>query len=419
MGDEIQSLLSNEYGIEVFRENLSEDDLRRRGYRKATAEEAARFDAFFQFAPHIAKDVYYANSAQQAFNSATCGTYRLKLDPRYHLGASSKTIGAFNGNAFDTKNSLKTQAEWFVNDAKLDLSKIPEIASLAFHAASFVTGQYFLAQINKNLADIKTETQNIKHFLEVTRAGEIANAIEELMDVQHHLKYIEGDPERRADALNRLHNIQKTARVYVSHPRTAINDEKKKVSDSDKNEVIKGHIDAITQALLEYRLLLWVFCQAKLIEIYLTNRSTDELELDREELNNNVNTYSDTVRSSFEWIERYLNENHSLNGVSPVDYLIMAGSGASIAFGGYLGTFAGVTLSELTLGKATSKRRSKKHEQVAYAALQWANVDDGSIDFPVRRLSQYIEATRNKIEAIKVGDVIYTNLPAQEDEEAV
>lgn len=416
MENEIQSILANQYGIEVYRENLSEENLKQRGYRKATPEEVAHFNAFFQYAPQIAKDSYYASSAQEAFNTAVQGTYRLKLDPKYHLGTSAKTPGAFSGNAFDPDNNLKTQAEWFINDSKLNLSKIPEIASLAFHAASFATGQYFMAQINKNLSEIKNETQSIRHFLEVSRAGEIANAIDELMDIQQHLKYIESDPERRADVLNRLHNIQKTARIYVSHPRTAINDEKKKASDSDKNEVIKGRVDTITQALLEYRLLLWIFCQAKLIEIYLTHRSTEELELDREEMNRDVRTYSDTVLNSFEWIERYLNENHSLNGISPTEYLIMAGSGAAFAFGGTLGKIAGLRISDWTLGKATAKRRDKKRKQVAHAALQWANVDDGSVEVPVRRLSQYIEATRNKIEAIKIGDVIYTNLPNTENE---
>ena len=62
--NELQYILEKEYGIQVYREELSEEALHRRGYRKATRLEAERFNAVFQYAPYIAKDIYYADAVQ-------------------------------------------------------------------------------------------------------------------------------------------------------------------------------------------------------------------------------------------------------------------------------------------------------------------------------------------------------------------
>lgn len=415
---DIQLLLAKVHGIQMFRENITEKDMIRRGYRKATKEESDRFNTLFQYAPQIAKDMYYSNEAQKAFDNAVRDTYRLQLDPRFHLGKSHSTFGAYRGNAYDTENNLKTQAEWLKNNAKLELSRIPEFAALAFNAASYATGQYFLAQINHNLTEIKKDTEDIKHFLEVGRLAEVNDAVEELNEIGVRIRFIEEDPDRRSQTLNRLREIRSTARKNVSYPKDKVLKIKNEARDDDKGETINERIDSIISALLEYRLLLWVFCQAKLIEIYLYNmKNVEELEMDRSELNEAINKYYDTVECSIDWMNSYLRENRTINGESPIDSILIGGVAAAAVLGGSLGSLLGMGVGKLTIGKATKKRLEKRHEHFEYAQKQLDIVSSyhEEVRQPVKNLSMYLEATRRKVEAIKIGDQVYTNLPNLEN----
>ena len=98
MENELQSILEKEYGIRVYREDLPKEDLQRRGYRKATHLEVERFNTIFQYAPYIAKDVYYADAVKKSFDSAVKGSFRVKIEPGLQLGKSHTTEGAFKGN---------------------------------------------------------------------------------------------------------------------------------------------------------------------------------------------------------------------------------------------------------------------------------------------------------------------------------
>jgi len=406
----IQVQLKNEYGIECFREESSELELQERGFRKATAEEVTRFNMLFQFAPQIAKDSYYASATKEAFDSAVRGTYRLKLDPRYHLGKSSHTPGAFNGNAFDDQNSLKTQAEWLANTEELDLSKIPQYAEMAFNAASFVTGQYFMAQINRNLAELKSDTEDIKRFLEVRRHGEINDAIEELKDITNRLDFIVLSPREVERTLNKTDRIRSTARINIPQAVDAINIIIERASKKDKEKEIKEKLDNAADALLEYRLLLWVYCQAKLLEIYISGiQDARELDVILAELRGYTDAYFETVIKTSDWMWKYLEENKTVNGKIPLIYGT-AGVGLLMSI---LGGEIGRELSKVAIDKVGDSHRRRIMDYVHHMndAMDSVHSYEDTVREPVKNLARYIETTRDKIEVVKIGETIYTNMP--------
>ena len=429
MENEIQSILADQYGIEVYRENLSEENLQQRGYRKATPEEVAHFNAFFQYAPQIVKDSYYASSVQEAFSSAVQGTYRLKLDPKYHLGASSKTSGAFNGNAFDAKNNLKSQAEWLVNDAKFDISMIPELATIAFQAASFVTGQYFMAQINRNLTTIRKDIGDIKAFLERRRIAEIEHAYEELEDIKKHLEYGILDLGQKSLYLNRLRRIQEIANINCCNSRLAIEHEKNNATDKDKDEIIKQRIQTIFSFLQDYRFCLWLFSQAKLVEIYLRDyKMIEDLEIERNTMDEINSKFYDTIRDSEYWMRSYFREHVPMDTLSHFVFVALGAAGAIGALSGVglpivlaAGTSIGASIGfgAGMISESQLDKKRQEHNELISNQVNSVYEYRKSIEAPVRSLSQYIETNRKYFEAIKAGDAIYTNLPAQENVDAL
>lgn len=415
MENELQAILENEYGIQVFHEDLSEEDLERRGYRKATKEEAERFNTIFQYAPQIAKDVYYADAVQKAFESAVSGSYRVKLEPGLRLGKSHSTPGAFKGNAYDEYGKLKTHADWLVNDAKMDVSLAPQIAMSVFNATSFVTGQYFMAEINKSLSDIGTDIKGIKQFLENEKESEIKAVIDDLNEIINHLPFIVNKPDRISQTLQKLSFIQSTAKKNIFFFKEAIDDVKRNARDDDKGDAIKKRLKDAIEALMQYRLMVVIFCQSKLIELYLNNiLDTEELTLYRDELNSIANDYLDDYSSTIDWMHSYLNENHSLNSIGAGQILATIAVGLSpILTKGWRGIGSGIKNAKSVNEMMNSDRQDNKKEHVDYAReLIELISDDSGIKEPVRNLTKYIEATRRKIEIIKIGENVYTNLPA-------
>lgn len=416
MENELQAILENEYGISVFHEDLLEEDLQKRGYRKATEAEAERFNTIFQYAPQIAKDIYYSEAVQKSFKSAVNGSYRVKLEPGLHLGKSHTIKGAFKGNAYDENGILRTHADWLVNNVELDVSMAPQLAMSVFNATSFVTGQYFMAEINRNLSDIKIDTKEIKEFLENDKESEIKAKIDSLNEILRHLPFMNDNPDRISQTHQELSSIQTTALKYIHFSQRTISAVKQKAGDDDKGDTIKNRLKEAIDALVQYRLLVAVYCQSKLIEIYLNRiQDIEELTLYRDELKNIVNDYNDIYFSTLDWMQSYLNENHSLNDAGALQIMTtFTITVAPILFGGWRSIRPGFKTASAFNNWMNDKRQKNKNEHVNYVQelMNSFSYDEGSIKGPVRNITRYIEATRRKIEIIKVGDSIYTNLPA-------
>ena len=415
MDNELQRILSNDYGITVYREEMSEENLKRRGYRKATEEEAVRLNSIFQFAPQIAKDTYYADAFQKSFKNAVKGSYRVKLEPGFHLGKSHTTPGAYKGNVYDENNTLKSQADWLINDAEIKVSNIPQIAASVFNAVSFITGQYFMVEINRTLTDLKTGTQEIRQFLENDKYSTIKATIDDLYEIIDHLQFIEKNSERRSQTINKLSTIQSIFKKYITVSQGDIELIKNNARDDDKGEIIKENLKKATNVLMQYRILVGVYCQSKLLELYLNNiRDIEELSKYRNELNIRVNSYFDAYSNMVVWMNSYLNENHSLNDRSIGQILTSIGAGAvPTLLGGMWGLALAPTCYDSVDDLWNTTRRLKKDSHVEYAQRLVNSVATchSNVKAPVMNLTRYIEATRMKIEVIKIGENIYTNLP--------
>ena len=418
MDNELQKALMQE-GVQIYREQNSIENLVHRGYRKATENEVKSLSIVFQYAPQLAKDAYYTEAIQQSFESAMQDSYRLKLDPSLRLGNSSRTPGAYTGTAYDEHGNLKTQAEWMKNTSELDVSKIPELASIAFQAVSFVTGQYFLSQINRNLRTINKEIGDIKAFLERRRISEIEQAYNELDDIKKRLVFIENSPEDKQLNLLRLRHIQEVADKNCADARLAIKYEKDQISKKDKKKTIEERTQKVFNILQDYRFCLWLYSQAKLLEIYLrNNKNADDLEIELTRMDSINSRFFDTISNTEDWLRNYYRKTNLLGFVTIAGGLIgftaasLTGIGIIplILAGGAAGLGTG-----LLEDAQTNKRERKQNENVT---KQMESVTEyrNSIEAPARSLSKYIEANRNKFEVIKIGGEYFTSLPAAEKE---
>ena len=167
---------------------------------------------------------------------------------------------------------------------------------------------------------------------------------------------------------------------------------------------------------MQYRILVGVYCQSKLLEIYLNNiRDAEELMLYRDELSESVDSYLCLYDDTLTWMRTYLDENHSLNNKSAGQILALIGVGAvpTVLGGAILGLTLGRACVHSVNDRMDANRQKKKNGYVEYAQNLADSVSayHRTVKEPVTSLTKYIEATRKTTEIIKIGDSIYTNLP--------
>ncbi len=83
----VSRILKEQYGIMAYNMDISEEEIKQLGFRKLT-DPTGQINAVFQFIPQIVKNIYYKDSVNKTFSKAVEGTYKVVIDPNYHLGNS-------------------------------------------------------------------------------------------------------------------------------------------------------------------------------------------------------------------------------------------------------------------------------------------------------------------------------------------
>ena len=420
MKNEIQEILEKN-GIQIYQEDIdvSEENMKKKGYRKMSMEDVLRFTTIFQDAPEVAKDIFYNKAVQRSFNDAVKDTYRLILDPQFHLGRSHRTPSAFSGNAFDAGNHLKTVSEWMKNDSELNLSMLPEISTRFFSIASFITGQYYISQINHNIEYIKSEIEEVQQFLENDKDSKIQAVVDNLADITDHLSHIRLDPLRISTTIKAIGDIKTIAKTYISFNNKRINQEINKASSDDNLTTIENKIKTIAKATIQYELLVEVYCHAVLMEILLSNiTNKEELYLYRTKMKKVIDRYLVVLDTVQEWIKTYLENNHSLNEKSKIQKavnVLLAGSELTISLlGKHHHNHASFKRTVASVNNLFNENRVKdRKEQINLSNGLMAPLVErqSTVEGAIEKLDNYIEVTSKELIFIKTGEVIYTNIP--------
>ena len=396
---------------QIDQTEILETDLNSR-YRKLTPEELSQLNHVFQYLPNIAKDLAYNASVKNAFDNATKETYRIILDPALHLGNSQNNPGALSSNAYDINNKLKTHADLIPNNAELTISNAPQIIGQIFNVLSFITGQYFMSQINQNLLSIKSEITEVKQFLENYKNGEIRSAVMEMDEIYNHSQYIMNSEIDKYQALEQLKYIKRVSRKYLEFPKTDIEQSFNTLSNNNcKN--------SLHNSLIQYIFLVNLNCKAIIAEVFIKNSDVTELHIYRNELNKIIEdstNYIDSVITRYKEANKDNNTNNEKNNKVFDPFNIISK---------FTNNLVSTIVQEFNdqefidkLASTIAQKLPKELEKTDYNELiqklstyykTTQTIDTYRQDLiqPIKLLDTYIKQKSQKIEIIKSGDEIY------------
>lgn len=401
--------MKDSYGIEFFVNELLSAELENQGYRKMSLEEFQYVEPLFKFAPQLIVDKINKVAIERAFKAATENSYKCLLDPSRHLATIKGTSEVFLGSALDNvTNQVKGQANWLKNDAVLSVSNVPNVALNTFNALSALTGQYFMAQVNAKLSDIKDGIDEIKQYIDAVKQSESEAALQELYEIIKHIQFIKKDPERTRATITQIEDIRKDVRSTINLHRNQIEKTIRSASKTDKEDVISKNTDEIKKHMVQYKYAVYVYNLAQILKIYLNDiTDVEELSIFRNEISDTVNQYKKLFDGTAVWVKKYLDVANSLNKASTMQRGILLGSGI----------ISGILSRNLKVGEQTaslfndlfkdSRKKKKEAHIVRNDKYQTQMNDMELIDSSIAVMDKYIDMAGRKAEIVSVEGECY------------
>ncbi|TCL58542.1 hypothetical protein EDD76_106195 [Kineothrix alysoides] len=413
--EELQLCLKDEYGIEIYHEKkLLPVELEAKGYRKLPSEALGHVTQIFQYVPQLAVSHINNGAVQVAFKEAVEGTYRVILDPGTILAKSKQTAGAFRGTELNqVTNKVAGQAEFIENSATLSVSAAPQVALNIFNTVSFVTGQYFMAQVNKKLSDIKDGLNRIEQFLDADKQSKLKADFQTLEKVNNCIPSIKDDESQKNPTITQLKLIQTQTQGFINFYQKQAESVRQAADKKDKDKKIGEIINDIGNYMTQYRCATLAYCMANLMELYLIDTpDADYFKVVHEHLKGIVNQYKDDFSLCRDEMMLYLDSNNALNKRNPIQ--IAADVVAGVTLTVVTRTPFGVNAAQYVDEIFNEKRKENKKEKIESLKQYLEHLGDTELlDSSVNSISKYIAATKNTIELLKVGNDYYTNIPAE------
>ena len=305
---QFQGLLKEYSDIKFYDDEIDKEALGK--YRKATSQEIGMLSQLFGCLPSTVTGYTKDVMMNKAFNEAVKGTFRIVIPEGMHLANSRTTPGALKTLLLSAENRSKGPADAFVNDAVLNLSKVPDFVNAAFSLASFITGQYFMSQINDKILDLHRDINKVLAFLEDDKISEIYAAVEELTDLISKLSYVRESNEKIVIAVNRTRALQETARKNIYFYERRI---KRALSEMKENkgneEAVDSKRDNIHNYLSFCVTCLDLYCQAKMVEVGVLPMSIEEVGIYKQDINDAVEKFTNLIEAAQKTIIECTNDS--------------------------------------------------------------------------------------------------------------
>jgi len=172
------------------------------------------------------------------------------------------------------------------------------IALGAFTAASFVTGQYFMAEIRKELTEIKTGLNRIEGMLEDTKISEVDAAIFFIKYAEENMNEILLVNEHKIATLT---NVQRSTNILFQNSlyyerqisRTIAN-----IGDTRKTDEIDKNYKTLEESIMLWCKCTYGYYYGKIVEIKLSENYDNNYLINTEkELMERAEFFNDNIRS--------------------------------------------------------------------------------------------------------------------------
>lgn len=392
-----------EFRMEVALNDLLPEELISQGFRKLSESERIYFEPVLRTIPEMLANNASMDSAEKCFNEAVEGTYKLrKLEPgKILIETQGGVISAYRDV---DGNLIEGNAIFDSNNAKFEPSVAPQVALGVFNALSVITQQYFLAEINAKLGEIKNGIDGLMSYTTALKKAELAASFREMKGIVEHLQYIKENPERKKAELSFLDGIRRTATENILFHEDHVLKTVASFSKKNSRKVVKKNLDSISEDMVQYHCAVYIYNMAQLLKVYLNDiTDAEELAYFKADIDGVVSHYKEVYRNIADEMVKYVDSVRALNMIS--------GWQIAVSVAGII-AFAPVFLpTAIVLGNATVNRKRKNAKEECVLGNQkyreQFEKEMKLIDDSAKTLDGYIESAGKGAEIASVEGELY------------
>jgi hypothetical protein len=259
----------------------------------------------YQLLPQMGAYLQYLPGETVALSNL--GSYKAVFDKGLGvLQKSAKYPGLVVGNIVspDANNDIKSVAAW------RQISSSPQIALSIFTAASMVTGQYFMAQMNSKLSQINQGIINLRNYMEADDFGALKTTDEYFQSIFSSLYSISQNDVHRQSSLTNVTERKIKCNEIVKKYEQIIEEMN---LPSQNKEDIDSSLSYFSKYLTIYHYALHLYASGVYLEMILSqNTNSDYLDSIIVDIQNHSGMYDYYLFTWENKFNRYIDEAKAL-----------------------------------------------------------------------------------------------------------
>ena len=181
--------------------------------------------------PRLAQAGVNVGAVAEGMQLANQGVYQAILPAGAKLVNSKDMEGAVRG-FFRNKKGIAGQANWMNADSAVNKIAAANIANAAMGAAALVVGQYYMKQINDELADMNSNISKLANFQMAEYKGKVLTLMTQVKRVSEFQTEILEDNNLRNEEIQRLQGLETTCMDLLNQANVTISELSSKEGES-------------------------------------------------------------------------------------------------------------------------------------------------------------------------------------------
>lgn len=181
--------------------------------------------------PQLAQAGVNVGAVAEGMQLANQGVYQAILPAGAKLVNSKDMEGAVRG-FFRNKKGIAGQANWMNADSAVNKIAAANIANAAMGAAALVVGQYYMKQINDELADMNSNISKLANFQMAEYKGKVLTLMTQVKRASEFQAEILEDNNLRNEEIQRLQGLETTCMDLLNQANVTISELSSKEGES-------------------------------------------------------------------------------------------------------------------------------------------------------------------------------------------
>ena len=181
--------------------------------------------------PQLAQAGVNVSAVAEGVQLVNQGVYQAILPAGAKLVNSKDIEGAVRG-FFRNKKGIAGQANWMNADSTVNKIAAANIANAAMGAAALVVGQYYMKQINGELADMNRNISKLANFQMAEYKGKVLTLMTQVKRASEFQTEILEDNNLRNEEIQRLQGLETTCMDLLNQANVTISDLSSKEGES-------------------------------------------------------------------------------------------------------------------------------------------------------------------------------------------